>query len=115
VDENLPREVAEILTRAGFNADTVIDEGLAGASDDAVAAASVAERRIIITLDTDFGNIKAYPPDQLAGVIVLRPVTQDKLALISLMHRLLVVLTHRTPEQELWIVQPDRVRIRQAD
>ncbi|MFY9726399.1 MAG: hypothetical protein WB579_19425 [Bryobacteraceae bacterium] len=30
IDENLPRECAEVLSRGGWEADTVADEGLTG-------------------------------------------------------------------------------------
>jgi hypothetical protein len=38
IDENLPAECAEILSRGGLQADTVADEGLTGADNSALAA-----------------------------------------------------------------------------
>jgi predicted nuclease of predicted toxin-antitoxin system len=65
--ENLPAEAAEILKSAGFDAHTVADEDLAGAHDETVAGASRSEDRILVTLDLDFANIRAYPPGEHAG------------------------------------------------
>jgi hypothetical protein len=62
VDENLPTEYASILRGAGFEADTVSDEKLSGASDSVLFEGCRAEDRILMTLDLDFANVQAYPP-----------------------------------------------------
>jgi predicted nuclease of predicted toxin-antitoxin system len=112
IDENLPGECAEILIDGGWQADTVADEGLTGADDSVLASASRSEGRILVTLDLDFANIRAYPPAEYAGIIVLRPKRQDKQAVLDLVHRFALVLAKRPPANELWIVEPDRIRFR---
>ena len=61
IDENLPAECAEILVAGGWEADTVADEGMTGVDDSALAVAFQSEGRILVTLDLDFANIRAYP------------------------------------------------------
>ena len=112
IDENLPRECAEILRDGGFEADTVADERLTGAEDSAIAAGCRAEGRVLITLDLDFANIRAYAPSEYAGIIVLRSKRQDRHAVLALVHRIALVLADRAPSGELWIVEPDRIRFR---
>ena len=112
IDENLPNECAEILRAAEFEADTVTDERLTGAGDSEIALRSQAEDRVLVTLDMDFANIRAYPPAEYAGIIVLRSKRQDKHAVIALVHRIALALTNRAPAGELWIVEPDRIRFR---
>ncbi len=73
LDENLPIEAAELLHAAGWECDTVHDEGLAGGDDPNVAAACRADARVLFTLDLDFGDIRAYPPSEYVGIVVLRP------------------------------------------
>jgi predicted nuclease of predicted toxin-antitoxin system len=114
IDENLPGEFGHILRSAGFEADTVGEEELCGADDETVLHRSQAENRVLMTLDLDFSNIRAYPSGNLQGMIVLRPRTQDKLALISLLRRLMVVLGDQSPKGQLWIVEPDRIRFREG-
>lgn len=114
IDENLPAEYASLLRDAGWEADTVGGEGLSGAGDEAVARRSREEGRILITLDLDFANPLTYPPAVTPGVIVLRPNRQDKLTLFGLLRRLIGVLKERSPAQQLWIVEPDRIRLRQG-
>ncbi len=59
VDENLPDDAAQLLRHAGFVADTVREEGLKGSDDTLVARAAKDENRALVTLDSDFGNIRA--------------------------------------------------------
>lgn len=112
IDENLPAECAAPLRKAGFEADTVADERLTGADDRLIADRSRAEDRVLVTLDLDFGNVRAYPPADHAGIIVLRLKRQDKHSVLALMHRVVLTLTNRTPAGELWIVEADRIRFR---
>ena len=112
IDENLPNECAEILRSVGFEADTVANERLTGAEDSAIVVRCRAEGRVLITLDLDFANIRAYPPAEYAGIIVLRSKRQDKHAVLALVQRIALVLTNRAPAGELWIVEPDRIRFR---
>ena len=70
VAENLPVEVAAILTGAGHDADTVFDESLCGAADQKIAAACLAEGRILVTMDLDFADIRAFPTAELPGAMV---------------------------------------------
>ena len=112
IDENLPAECATLLRRAGFEADTVADEHLAGSDDSVLANRAQEEYRVLVTLDLDFSSIRTYPPSQHAGIIVLRPKRQDKRTVLRLMERIVLALTNRTPTGELWIVEPDRIRFR---
>ncbi|HXN49947.1 MAG TPA: DUF5615 family PIN-like protein [Bryobacteraceae bacterium] len=112
VDENLPAECAALLRSEDFGADTVAEEGLAGADDTAVAARARAEGRVLITLDLDFANIQAYPPLTHAGITVLRLKRQDKDAVLDVVARIVPVLKARPPSGDLWIVEPDRIRFR---
>jgi len=112
IDENLPADCAVLLRNAGFEADTVADERMARADDNVIASRSQAEERVLVTLHLDFSNVQAYPPARHAGIIVLRPKRQDKRTVLSLMERIVLTLTNRTPAGELWIVKPDRLRFR---
>jgi predicted nuclease of predicted toxin-antitoxin system len=114
IDENLPVEAALTLREHGFDADTVSDEALSGVDDETMANRVPAENRILVTLDLDFSNIRAYPPDEYAGIIVLRLKTQDKPTVLSYIRRFAAAVEKRSPEGELWIVQNDRIRFRQG-
>ncbi|HEY6943496.1 MAG TPA: DUF5615 family PIN-like protein [Candidatus Acidoferrum sp.] len=114
IDENLPAEFAGILRQAGFEAATVAEERLSGTTDPALLDRCRAEMRLLVTLDLDFANVQAHPVGTHAGIIVFRSKSQDKLSLISLLNRLVPLFKRRSPEGQLWIVQPDRIRYREA-
>ncbi|HEY6386626.1 MAG TPA: DUF5615 family PIN-like protein [Candidatus Acidoferrum sp.] len=112
VDENLPTEYASILCGAGFEANTVSDEKLSGASD-SVLERCRQEDRVLMTLDLDFANVQAYPPKSHPGIVVFRSKSQDKPTLVALLKRLVPVLLRLSPKHQLWIVEPDRIRYRE--
>ena len=112
IDENPPAECAALLRGAGFGADTVVEEDLAGTDDAAIARTVRAEGRVLITLDLDFANIQAYPPSTHSGIIVLRLKRQDKHAVLGLVLRMISALKTRLPAGDLWIVESDRIRFR---
>ena len=113
LDENVPIEAAELLRAAGWFCDTVHDEGLA-ADDPTVGAACQAETRVLFTLDLDFADIRAYPPDQYVGIVVFRPAEPSRRQVLRLVARVLPVLAAEWAEHQLWIVEPGRVRVRGA-
>ncbi len=112
IDENLPLEVADTLSGGGFDAVSVTDQGFGGAPDVEVARVCALENRIIITLDTDFADIKAYPPGDHPGIIVLRPRLQNKSTVVGVIERLLRSLQSEDPTGKLWIVDEHRIRVR---
>jgi predicted nuclease of predicted toxin-antitoxin system len=111
LDENLGRRWAEQLRGGGHDVHTVIDEGLSGANDVDVLAASVAEERALVTLDLDFANPIRFPPHETAGIAVLR--TRDRAGrdeLDELVGRLAIALAEADLSGHLWIVERNRVR-----
>jgi predicted nuclease of predicted toxin-antitoxin system len=114
-DENLPLEAASTLRDCGFDVETVQDESLSGADDRTIATYARGEGRILLPLDLDFANIRAYPPDEYSGIIVLRPKGQDKRTVVTYVRRVAAVLDQRNPMRELWVVERDRIRFRQGN
>lgn len=103
-----------MLREAGFDAETVWDESLNGSDDGTISNRARSERRILVTMDLDFANIHAYPPEIYPGLIVLRLRSQDKLNVEAVMRRVVLALRLRSPREELWIVEEDRIRYRQG-
>jgi predicted nuclease of predicted toxin-antitoxin system len=111
-DENLPLEVADLLRAHGYDALTINDQRMSGASDPNIAEVCQQEGRTLITLDLDFADIRCYPPASHSGMIVLRLRRTDKLALLAVTRRLIALLDQETVAGSLWIVDEARVRIR---
>lgn len=113
VDENLPVEAVEVLRQAGYDALSVLDQQLGGEMDIGIARICQQEERIIVTLDLDFSDIRAYPPRDYSGIIVLRLKRQDKLTVTAVVQRLIKALANTPLDNRLWIVDERRIRIRE--
>ena len=113
LDENLPRDAEALLRNVGHDVHSVLDEQLGGHPDPRVFDASQAEDRILVTFDLDFSDIRVYPPFDHAGIWVLRPRTQSIENTLALLKSALVVLEVEHTRGRLWIIEPERVRIRE--
>ena len=113
IDENLPLEVTALLKDAGYDALSVLDQGLGGDHDDKIFEVCRKEQRILVTLDLDFSNVQAYPPAMGYGIIVLRLDRQDKNTVMDAIKQLLTILVNESPIHKLWIVERERIRIRE--
>lgn len=113
IDEHLPVEIKELLTHHQHDAVTVPDEGMAGAADPDVARACQKEARAFVTLDLDFSDIRAYPPEDYQGIIVFRAL-QSITTLVRLSTRITALLNQEPLIGHLWIVEDHQVRIREG-
>ena len=89
-----------------------MQQDLGGKADTDIASICQRERRALVTLDMDFADIRTYPPKQFSGLIVLRLRRQDKPRVLEVLSHLVPVLSSEPPEHRLWIVEEDRIRIR---
>ncbi len=113
IDENLPVEVADALRLAGYDASTVFDQNMAGTADRNIASVVQREQRALLTLDLDFADIRNYPPQQFSGLIVIRAKRQDKTSVLAIVERVIKALERETLNRKLWIVDEQRIRIRE--
>lgn len=112
VDENLPIDATDLLRQMGHLADTVVQEQLRGSPDADIASVCKKESRALLTLDSDFADIRLYPPDEFSGLIVLRLRMQDKPHVLSVLRRIIPLLSVEPLIGYLWIVDEERIRIR---
>lgn len=111
LDENIPNSVAAVLRDADHEVHSACDEGLGGATDDAIIEAAGRERRVLVTLDLDFADVIRHDPTGTPGVIVLRP-HQPLLALILVVARAAATfLNDEEIDGRLWIIDEGRLRI----
>jgi hypothetical protein len=66
----------------------------------------------VLTLDLDFSDIRAYPPSDYAGIIVLRPAVQSVPSIRRLVAHVIALLAAEPLQGNLWIVDDSRIRIR---
>jgi len=115
IDENLPIEIAELLSRAGHDAKTVHDQRLQGIEDSILIKKCDSENRILVTLDTDFSDIRAYPPQEHQGVIILKIGNQSRKHVVKVFQTVLRLINREPIEKRLWIVEETMIRIRGED
>ena len=112
VDENLPAEVCRLLRAGGHDAVSDLDQRLGGRPDADIASICKEESRTLVTLDTDFANILAYPPRSFPGIVVLRTDDQAKPTILGLMRQVLQLVVTESLQHRLWIVEAGRIRVR---
>lgn len=113
LDENLPRDAETLLCDEGHDVHTVLAEQLGGSPDPRVFDAAQREQRILVTLDLDFADIRAYPPGTHPGIWVLRPNLNSIRSTLVLLQSALLLLDNEPIQGRLWIIEPDRVRVRE--
>ena len=112
LDENIPREAEVLLDGAGHDSHSVISEDIAGCADKELIEVCRREQRILVTLDLDFSDIRLYPPALHSGIWILRPPSQSAPAICSLLGRAMRMLKIESAERKLWIIENERIRIR---
>jgi len=111
LDENLGKQAAAVLTRAGIDVSTVADQNLCASSDSHLLDVCCSEGRCLVSLDLDFANPLRYPPDRTAGLAVVRlPSRITRGGLMAALSLLASTLEERDPKGRLWIVEPERIR-----
>jgi len=112
LDENMPLALARLLLAAGHDVETVMDENLVGATDELVLRKATAEGRILMTLDCDFADIRAYPIGTHAGIVVFRIPDQRWAVLRESAERLLAAGRLDHLSMGLAVVDQKRIRMR---
>jgi predicted nuclease of predicted toxin-antitoxin system len=115
IDENLPQESADLLRQASHDAVTVIAQRMGGGPDPNLATVCNSKGRVLVTLDLDFADIRAYPRVEYRGFIVLRPTSQAKSHVLNLLQLAIERLPSEELTGKLWVVDEGGIRIRESD
>jgi predicted nuclease of predicted toxin-antitoxin system len=112
IGENLPVDLAADLHLAEHDADTVLDENLAGAADMAIVAAALREGRILLTLDKGIANLIQHPVHTHAGVVLFRPGTSGRMAILQFIRSRLAERLALELADRVTVVSEGRIRVR---
>ena len=112
LDENLSRHLKPALVTLGHDVLTAADEGLLGRPDPAIAAAALAETRILFTLDVEFADLRKYPPGKHPGVVLFRPETLGANTVAEFVLRFVKDTELERLRGCVAIVEPTRMRVR---
>jgi predicted nuclease of predicted toxin-antitoxin system len=112
IDENLPAEIAADLRSAGHDALTVPDQGLTGAADPNLMRVVRTEQRVLLTMDKGVADITTYPPQDYFGIVLFRPESMGRGAVLEFVRRQLPGLLPRITPRSLMVVSEQGIRIR---
>lgn len=80
LDANLSHRIADLLRARGFDATHVRDHGLQHADDEVIFDFAAAEGCVLVSEDTDFGEILATRGAKVPSLVLLRsaePISPD--------------------------------------
>lgn len=113
IDANMPRPTAARLRARQIEAVDVREIGLADAADSVIASVARDQKLAILTRDFDFADVRNYPPELYAGIIVLAlPNTWTADVVLGAVDALINSCVFVDPDRKLIIVEPGRIRIR---
>jgi len=113
VDNALSPQVAEGLRTAGHDAVHVRDRNLQSASDVEILDLAAAERRTVVSADTDFGTILALRQETSPSVILFRgEVTRLPARQVSILLANLESLDESLNKGSVVVLGDGRIRIR---
>lgn len=111
LDENLGKRVQRCFAAEGHDTETVKTEGLSGQPDEVIFERCSQERRILVTLDRDFGNVMRFHPERLPGTVIFSvPEPPGYSLLLKLASQIAKRLREGPMTSMLWIVEPGRIR-----
>jgi hypothetical protein len=112
IDENLPAELLDDLHTAGHEAETMPGEGLSGSPDSMILEKVRSESRVIMTLDKGIADVRAYPPEHYAGIILFLPPSSGRGTVLAFVRRHLSALLQTELTGHLFIVTDRSIRVR---
>lgn len=114
LDANVSHETAAFLKSLGYDVKTVAQFGLKGAEDIRIANKAAREKRILVTLDSDFGEIFYFATKERIWIIVLKLRNQTVESVNRTLDRVLKaeILANRQYQNSLIIVEEGKIRVR---
>ena len=80
-DENVHPEVIEFLRKAGLDVDSIAGQGKLGLSDAEVLQQATDVERVVLTHDSDFGDLLSWEPNSLGSSIFALVIFEQTLQL----------------------------------
>lgn len=112
IDECLPAAMAELLRAAGHDCMHVYELGLGGQPDEQIMAVADRENRILVSADTDFGELLANAPILAPSVILLRRTDKQARPLAAVILANLEQVTDDLAAGALIVISDTRIRAR---
>ena len=114
IDADLPRSLGPLISSYGQEAIDSRDVGLRSAKDPEIATYIRREGLCLLTGDWGFSDIRAYPPERYAGIVVLQLPRNANAGYVAHLVESLLQRDDLIPalKGKLAIVEAGRVRLR---
>jgi predicted nuclease of predicted toxin-antitoxin system len=112
-DMGVDQRVVAWLREAGHDAVHLRDQGLQRLADQAIFDKAIAERRIILTFDLDFGEIAALAGGRVTSVILFRLLDARFRRVIERLAVVLPATAESLASGAVVLVEPARHRVRE--
>jgi predicted nuclease of predicted toxin-antitoxin system len=111
-DMGVSLTTVEALRGANHNAIHLRDEGLIRLPDSEIAAKAVAETRVVLTFDLDFGDILAITRREAPSVIIFRLRNQTPAAVNPRLFRVIAKCAAELASGAIVLVEDEGFRVR---
>ena len=115
VDEDLPRQAVKILRENGYDAVSVVEQGMGGWKDPQLWIAVQSAERFLVTADKGFGDIRVYTPGKHFGILLLRPDEDGIRPVIELLQHVLNSYKLEDLGGTVTVATPRGIRMRRED
>ena len=116
LDENIGTRTQKLFQAGGYKVSTVREEGLEGKSDSEIYARCCREKLCLVSLDKDFLDVFRFPPNNAGGIVVIRLPANPNLSLLEYLIKEFISALGQAPlDGRLWVVEPGRIRLHQAE
>ena len=112
LDECLSPQVARLLVEAGHDAAHAAEFDLLGHTDEEVMSVARSDRRVLLSADTDFGELLARSGDLLPSVILLRRQSHSATDQVGVVLAALIDVSSDVEAGAIVVVEDNRIRVR---
>ena len=114
VDEDIPPVAAVWLHERGYEASTIVEQGMDGWKDASLWQAVQDDDQFLLTADKGFSDIRAHPPGSHGGVLLLRPGEDGIRPILDLLKMVLAEVDINQLIGTISVATPGGLRIRRA-
>jgi predicted nuclease of predicted toxin-antitoxin system len=114
LDEDLPRLAAQVVREYGYDAASVLEQGMGGWKDPRVWRGVQEEERFLITADKGFADIRVYPPGAHHSILLLRPDEDGTRPVLELLQQALNTYDLNDLAGTTTVATPRGIRIRKT-
>lgn len=113
IDEDLPLSLNGLLRQKGHSSEHIIKLGQRGSPDERVFALAQERNAVLVSRDTDFGNVLQFPLGSHHGIVVVRfPSETRSRVIVDSVVQMLTTIAESEFTGALIIIEPGRMRMR---